>query len=91
VTFDCETEDVEYIAKVTCKDSGEGYYGASSIPLTTTYVVTVYAKKEGYKDSDVATEEIEVSKVGKKGDVNEDGNVNGTDIQEIINIIVNVE
>jgi hypothetical protein len=55
--------------------------------------VTVYATKEGYEDSDVATKEIEVSggSTAKKGDVNEDGIVNGTDIQEIINIIVEGE
>ena len=38
--------------------------------------------------ADVATKEITV---GIKGDVNEDGTVNGTDIQEVINIIVNAE
>ena len=93
VEFECETEGVEYVAKVTCKDSSEGDYEASSIPLTTTYIVTVYATKDGYENSDVATKEIEVSggSTAKKGDVNEDGNVNGTDIQEVINIIVNAD
>ena len=88
--FTCETEDVEFVAKVTCPDSGE--YEGSSIPLTTTYIVTVYAKKDGYEDSDVAMKEIIVGgAAGIKGDVNEDGTVNGTDIQEVINIIVNAE
>ena len=95
VTFNCETEGVEYVAKVTCPTSGVGDYEASSIPLTTTYTVTVYAKKKGYENSDVATKDIEISGSGgstaKKGDVNEDGNVNGTDIQEVINIIVEGE
>ncbi len=61
--------------------------------MPTTYKVTVYATKSGYEDSDVATKEIEVSggSTAKKGDVNEDGNVNGTDIQEVINIIVEGE
>jgi hypothetical protein len=37
--------------------------------------------------------EIEVGggSTAKKGDVNDDGKVNGTDIQEVINIIVNAE
>ena len=40
----------------------------------------------------VATKEINVGgTMGIKGDVNEDGTVNGTDIQEVINIIVNAE
>jgi hypothetical protein len=29
--------------------------------------------------------------IGKLGDLNKDGQVNGTDIQEVINIIVNAE
>ena len=89
--FSCKTEDVEFVAKVTRPDMGE--YEGSSIPLTSTYIVSVYAKKEGYQDSDVATQEIEVGSgiAGKKGDVNEDGEVNGTDIQEVINIIIRTE
>jgi hypothetical protein len=93
VMFSCETDGVEYVSKVECLTSTEGVYEAASIPLTTTYIVSVCAKKEGYEDSDVATKEIEVGggSTAKKGDVNEDGNVNGTDIQEVINIIVNGE
>jgi hypothetical protein len=88
--FACETEGVEFVSKITCPDPGE--YEGSSIPLTTTYTVTVYAKKDDYEDSDVATAEINVGgTIAKKGDVNEDGTVNGTDIQEVINIIVNEE
>jgi hypothetical protein len=88
--FACDTEGVEFVSKITCPDPGE--YEGSSIPLTTTYTVTVYAKKDGYEDSDVATAEINVGgTTGKKGDVNDDGTVNGTDIQEVINIIVNEE
>lgn len=88
--FSCETEGVEFVAKVTCPDAGE--YEGSSIPLTSAYIVTVYAKKDGYEDSDVATKEITVGgSTGIKGDVNEDGTVNGTDIQEVINIIVQAD
>ena len=89
--FSCETEDVEFVAKVTSPDMGD--YEGSSIPLTTTYLVSVYAKREGYQNSYVATKEIEVGSgiAGKKGDVNEDGEVNGTDIQEVINIIIRTE
>ena len=37
--------------------------------------------------------EIEVGggSTAKKADVNDDGKVNGTDIQELINVIVNAE
>ena len=90
IVFDCETEGVEFVSEVTCSDSGK--YSGSEIPVTSTYTVSVYAKKDGYEDSDVATKEITVGgSTGIKGDVNEDGTVNGTDIQEVINIIVNAE
>ena len=89
VTFTCETEGVEYVAKVTCTTSGEGDYEASSIPLTTTYKVTVYATKDGYENSDEATLEINVSggASGLRGDVNEDGEVNVGDMVVISNIM----
>ena len=91
LSFNCETEDVEFVYDITSSISGKGTN--VTLPTKTTYIVTVYAKKEGYENSEVATKEIEVSSgtTGIKGDVNEDGTVNGTDIQEVINIIVNAE
>ena len=92
VTFTCETEGVEYVAKITCTTSGEGEYEGSSIPLTTTYTVTVYAKKDGYEDSDVATKEINVGGTdasGVRGDVNLDGEVGMPDVMFIVNYILN--
>jgi hypothetical protein len=88
--FACETDDVEYVYSVSSPLSRVN--NDSDKPLPKTYIVSVYATKDGYKDSGVASKEIEVGgSVGIKGDVNEDGNVNGTDIQEVINIIVNAE
>ena len=89
--FACETEGVEYIFTATPPSEVSG--SGNDIFLSTKYLVKVYAKKKGYEDSDVATKEIEVSggSTAKKGDVNEDGTVNGTDIQEVINIIVNAD
>ena len=91
LTFDCDTEGVEYVSSITPPSAFNS--GNKTVSVPTTYKVTVYATKSGYEDSDVATKEIEISGgfVGKKGDVNEDGTVNGTDIQEVINIIVNEE
>jgi hypothetical protein len=90
IVFSCETEDVEFVSEVTCPDMGK--YNCGEIPVTATYTVSVYATKEGYENSEVATKEIVAGGfVGKKGDVNEDGTVNGTDIQEVINIIVEGE
>ena len=91
VTFDCETEGVEYVAKVVCTTSGDGDYEASSIPLTTIYTVTVYATKDGYYNSDEATLEINVGggTSGLRGDVNNDGQVSMPDAMFIVNKILN--
>lgn len=89
LTFSCETEDVEFIYNMAPLSAISG--NGNNIGVPTKYTVTVYATKSGFEDSDIATKEITVggsSSVGKKGDVNEDGTVNGTDIQEVINIIV---
>ena len=87
--FTCETEGVEFVSKVTCPDPGE--YEGSSVTLTKTYTVTVYAKKEGYEDSDVATMVISVGggEAGVRGDVNLDGEIGMPDVMFIVNYILN--
>ena len=90
VTFDCETEGVEFVSHVEMPLSFDS--NSDKFSLSTTCIVNVYATKDGYENSDIATKVINVSgSDAKKGDVNEDGSVNGTDIQEVINIIVNTE
>ena len=87
--FACDTEGVEFVSKITCPDPGE--YEGSSIPLTTTYTVTVYAKKDDYEDSDVATAEINVGggETGVRGDVNLDNEIGMPDVMFIVNYILN--
>ncbi|MBQ9524003.1 MAG: leucine-rich repeat protein [Bacteroidaceae bacterium] len=51
--FGCETEGVEYQSIITDTDIKD--YTAGVIDLNVTYNISVYATKEGYKDSDVAT------------------------------------
>ena len=89
--FSCDTEGATFQYSITDTDIKAG--SGNEVQLTTTYKVTVYATKDGYENSDVATKDINVGggSTAKKGDVNEDGTVNGTDIQEVINIIVNAE
>ena len=90
VTFSCETEGVKFIYTIIppSTTSGEG----DNADFSTLYTIKVYAKKDGYMDSEVATKEVNVGgATGIKGDVNEDGTVNGTDIQEVINIIIGGE
>ena len=53
------------------------------------YRVSVYATKEGYEDSDVATQEFTFGADGKIGDIDVDGNVNAADIVRLVNIIMN--
>ena len=61
---------------------------SDEVCLPTTYEVTVYAKKDGYIDSDVATKNISVSGTGGiRGDVNQDGEVNVGDMVVISNIM----
>ena len=80
--FECETEDVEYHVTVTTPGTEELTGNDIALPLT--YIVKVYASKEDYTDSDVATANINVR--GMKGDLNEDNVVNALDIQEVIDI-----
>ena len=53
LTFSCETEGVEYHYTITDSDIKSDV--ASSINLSATYEISVYASKPGYYNSDVAT------------------------------------
>ena len=87
--FRCETEDARYVCKVS---DIEFETDGTGVSLPSKITISVYAKKDGYEDSDTISHEIDPRVLmGIIGDVNEDGTVNGTDIQEVINIIVNGE
>lgn len=51
--FTCETEGVEYVTNI--KDSDVKTHHDSTISLTATYNISVYAMKEGYDNSETAT------------------------------------
>ena len=53
LTFSCETEGVEYVSEIKDVDIKKFY--DSSINLSATYEISVYATKSGYENSDVAT------------------------------------
>lgn len=53
LSFDSETEGVEFISKITSEDFNSFY--TSEIDLTATYTITVYATKAGYDNSETAT------------------------------------
>lgn len=89
LTFDCETEGVEYVSSITPPSAFNS--GSKTVSMPTTYKVTVYATKDGYENSDVATKDINVSggASGIRGDVNNDGTVNMPDAMFIVNKILN--
>ena len=83
--FYCETEDVKYDYSIVLSVEGSD----QNITLPKSCKISVIATKEGYEPSDPFMIEVDMSYlIGKLGDVNKDGVVNGTDIQEIINIII---
>lgn len=60
-----------------------------AVPSTITFHVSVYATKDGYENSDIATKDIEVNvNSGKIGDLNNDGKVTVTDSLMILDMIL---
>ena len=85
IKFSCEIEGVSYHYDITHSDvkSGDG----NDVELTNTYTISVYATKNQYEKSDIATMEIKGSVV--IGDANGDGKVTVTDAVEVMDIILN--
>ncbi|MCR4915055.1 MAG: leucine-rich repeat domain-containing protein [Prevotella sp.] len=87
LTFSCKTEGVEFVASVS--PSGKTTYKGSSLllaDLTTTYRVSVYARKAGYEDSEAAT--IDIAYLPDLDDVNGDGQISISDVVGIVDIIL---
>ena len=82
LSFTCETEGVEFVydVKVGGATAGTG----NKVKVTPTYTVSVYATKEGYENSDVATKEIQPT----FGDVDGNGKVDATDVTRLIDILL---
>ena len=51
--FNCETEGVEYVYEIKDTDVKKG--NDSEVQLSATYEISVYATKQGYENSDIAT------------------------------------
>lgn len=82
--FECDTEGVEFISSVTIEDSNMLH--SNQVELFSVYSFNVYAKKDGYIDSDVASVNIDLNKL--KGDMNNDGNISIADVVALVNIIL---
>ena len=80
--FSCETEGVEYNYNIIPNGSKSGK--GNNIPISTSYTISVYASKDGFENSDIATQTIQI----ERGDVNCDGIVNVADAVSIVNIIL---
>lgn len=90
LNFSCNTVGVQFHYNITSSDVQSGVAN-SPISMKKTYTVTVYASKDGYADSEVASKSFQVAGTGKKGDVNNDGVVNVVDHVELSKIILELE
>lgn len=89
LNFTSETEGVTFNANYNFSGTNVNSVGNQlKLSTTTTCHVSVYATKEDYRDSDIATVEVELS-VGKSGDTNQDGVVSIADAVNVVNIIFN--
>jgi len=81
--FSCATEGVEFIPTVKCVT--QPLQDGNKLTIGTTIVVTVYALKDGYIESEPAAISINMSQVG---DVNGDGLVTIEDVVSLVDIIL---
>ena len=83
VHFTCETEGVVYVPTVTCTSTH--LLNGNVLDLGGTFTVSVYATKEGYVNSEVATKTITINKLG---DMDGDGQLTVTDVTSLVNAIL---
>ena len=87
VRFDCKTNGVIFHYTLSSADAKSDLTN-SGLEIKNNYVITVYATKEGFADSEVARSEFQVASAGKQGDVNGDGQVNVADHVKLTEIII---
>lgn len=83
VHFACETEDVAFVPTVTCTPTQ--LQDGNVLDIGGTFTVSVYATKEGYVNSDIATKTITINKLG---DIDGDGQLSVTDVTSLVNAIL---
>lgn len=89
ISFSCETEGVSYNYEITNNDVQKG--NAAEVQLAVVYKVRVFATKDGFENSDVATAEFAIGSNSMKGDMNGDNIVNALDVQSVIAISASTE
>ena len=88
LSFACATEGVVYHYTISHSDVQNGA-SSKDVDLTQTYTITVFARKDGYGDSEVAKATIKVAGSGLPGDVDGNGVVNVADHVKLSEIIMN--
>ena len=83
LTFSCATDDVTFHYTITDSNNNSGTGNEVSL---NTFNVSVYATKEGYEDSEVATMVISTGANGIIGDVNGDGKITVADAVVIVDL-----
>ena len=58
LVFECETEGVDFICHITPPASIE--LKGNNLCIPSTYTITVYAKKDGFENSETVTQEVEL-------------------------------
>ena len=86
LSFSCDTPDVTYYYNII--DANIHHSSGNDIRLNTKYKITVFAAKEGFKDSEVTTQEIQFEGI-LNGDVDGNGIVNVADHVKLSDIIMN--
>lgn len=87
IKVECTTEGATCFTNITASNAEPLTDGEINLttPLTV-YTVTAYATADGYADSDVATVTFRWEKT--EGDMNGDGQVNISDVIQLVNIIL---
>ncbi len=84
LSFTCETEGVQFVYSMSSDDIRTNDENDNA--LANRFRVSVYATKEGYTNSEVASLDITYS--GRRGDVNGDGLITISDAVGIVDIIL---
>ena len=88
IFFSCATDGVKYVSDISVSDAKE--YSGSQVKISKIYRVSVYAYRDGYKDSEQITCDILIDSNGKPliGDVDGNGVVNEADHDALSRIIM---
>ena len=88
LSFACKTDGATFHYSISHSDVQNGTVTNNDVNLTQTYIISVYATKDGYNDSEVVKSTFKASN-GLPGDVDGNGVVNVADHVKLSDIIMN--